>query len=198
MNHLAHLYLSGKNELLIVGNFLGDFVRPIHFVQLPKGIVEGVMLHRFIDAYTDNHSVVKEAVVLLRPYFGKYATVVLDVYFDYFLASNWSNYETLPLKEFSNNMEKVLFKNQIHFTDKALRFYHFMVRNKILEHYQSKEGISEVLSQMAKRTRFESGMENAGEVLEKHHNELLDIFYVFFPELVANCALYIQSRCLNE
>lgn len=198
MNHLAHLYLSGKNENLIVGNFLGDFVRPIHFVDLPKGVVGGVKLHRFIDSFTDKHPSVKESVLLLRPYFGKYATVVLDVYFDYFLASNWSNFEKLTLTQFSDNMENVLFKNQIYFTEKALRFYRFMVQNRILEHYQTKEGISGVLVQMAKRTRFESGMENAGEVLEKHHDELSTTFNVFFPELVANCANYIQSRCLNE
>jgi acyl carrier protein phosphodiesterase len=198
MNHLAHLYLSGKNENLIVGNFLGDFVRQKHIEVLPKGIAEGVGLHRFIDSFTDSHLEVRKAVILLRPYFGKYAPVVLDVFFDYYLASNWSKFEMLSLQEFSKYIEIILESHKKYFTDKAFRFYNFMLQKQILLHYQTKEGISEVLFQMAKRARFESGMENAGEVLEKHHNELLDTFHVFFPQLVANCVHHIQSLSRNE
>ena len=84
MNFLAHFHLSGENELIAIGNFLGDFIRGSELNSLPLTVQKGVYLHRFIDQYTDNHPVVRDLNKMLVPHFAKYAPVVSDIYFDYF------------------------------------------------------------------------------------------------------------------
>ncbi|MGA2151478.1 MAG: DUF479 domain-containing protein, partial [Geobacteraceae bacterium] len=51
MNFLAHLYLSGDDPELLVGNLLGDFVKGRLSGNFPDGIERGIELHRRIDSF---------------------------------------------------------------------------------------------------------------------------------------------------
>ncbi|MDD3273470.1 MAG: DUF479 domain-containing protein, partial [Bacteroidales bacterium] len=64
MNYLAHIYLSGSNRQLQVGNFIGDFVKGRKHENYPKGIQKGILLHREIDRFTDCHPLFIETVEL--------------------------------------------------------------------------------------------------------------------------------------
>ena len=101
MNFLAHAYLSNDNPLLLVGNFMGDFVkgRDLH-ERFDPGIANGVELHRLIDSFTDSHPVVIESKKRLRESYRHYAPVIVDMFYDHFLASMWDNYSNLSLPEF--------------------------------------------------------------------------------------------------
>jgi acyl carrier protein phosphodiesterase len=101
MNFLAHLFLTGKNEPLLVGNFLGDFLTNRQVAALPHPIQQGVKIHRQIDAFTDSHEQVRRSAARLRPVHGKYAPVILDVFFDYILVENWQHFSAEPLGEFA-------------------------------------------------------------------------------------------------
>lgn len=92
MNYLAHLYLSGNDHQLMVGNFIGDAVKGSLYEQFPGRIREGILLHRQIDTYTDNHPKIRQAKSYFSKSYGKYSGVVVDVLFDHFLASNWNKY----------------------------------------------------------------------------------------------------------
>ena len=87
MNYLAHILLSGNDRRLQVGNFIGDFVKGTEYEQYPKRIKEGILLHRAIDSFTDNHPVFLETVDMLLPDFGRYSGIMADMFYDYLLAS---------------------------------------------------------------------------------------------------------------
>ena len=55
MNYLAHLVLSGKNEEVLFGNFIADAVKGKSYLTWSKNIQKGILLHRFIDHYTDTN-----------------------------------------------------------------------------------------------------------------------------------------------
>ena len=59
MNFLAHVYLSGSNIHLAVGNLIADRVKGKNIELLAPEIQEGVLLHRAIDTYTDQHPLVR-------------------------------------------------------------------------------------------------------------------------------------------
>src|SRR5436190_842749 len=87
MNFLAHLYLSGDDADVMTGNFIGDFVRGRNLAeQFGEKIARGIELHRAIDAFTDHHSVVKQSKTRLRPKYGHYSGVIVDIFYDHFLA----------------------------------------------------------------------------------------------------------------
>ena len=183
MNFLAHFHLSGENELIAIGNFLGDFVRGNELKKLPPTIQKGVYLHRFIDQYTDNHPRVRELNKILVPYFAKYAPVVSDIYFDYFLASNFSAYSDISLRDYTHNVYNIMERNLNHFTPRASRFYHFMIARDIFFEYGNKGGMQHVFNGLSNRAAFDSKMENGVEVLTKHEDEMRGLFEDFYPQL---------------
>jgi acyl carrier protein phosphodiesterase len=86
MNYLGHAWLSGEDDGVLAGNFTGDFFKGSGFKVLPKPFVKGVILHRFIDAHTDQHVFVKRMKTEIVAYSGRYSGVVVDVWMDYLLS----------------------------------------------------------------------------------------------------------------
>ena len=111
MNYLAHIYLSGDSKEIKVGNFIGDFVKGNQHQHFPEKVAYGIILHRRIDSFTDQHSAVRECIQLLRPGYGKYAGIVADIFFDHFLASNWKDYSMDSLHHFTKNAHAIFLSN---------------------------------------------------------------------------------------
>src|SRR3954470_8758842 len=109
MNFLAHQYLSGNNTDLMVGNFIADFVKGRLALQgFDKEIIKGIELHRAIDEFTDTHSVVTQSKNRLRPKYRHYSGVIVDVFYDHFLAKYWSQYHHDPLEDFADHIYKTM------------------------------------------------------------------------------------------
>ena len=100
MNFLAHIFLSHQNEDWMIGNLIADFISNKDLKELKTGVREGVMVHRYIDTYTDKHEAVKSSVRRLRFVYHKYAPVVADIYYDYLLIKNWNSYTEQDFEEF--------------------------------------------------------------------------------------------------
>jgi len=104
MNFLAHLYLSGNNEQICIGNFIADWVKGSHLELYPDIIRKGIIVHRSIDDFTDHNPIVLRNAKLFKSGFGHYSSVVIDVVYDYFLANLWDNYSTINLPDFATSM----------------------------------------------------------------------------------------------
>ncbi len=185
MNFLAHAYLSGDNQKLLVGNFIGDFVkgRDLH-ERFVIDVANGIELHRMIDDYTDNHPVVMESKKRLRDTYRHYAPVIVDMYYDHFLASKWKQYHPLPLSEFASNTYQTLLTNESILPEKFKYMLPYMMRGNWLVNYGKVEGIQRALTGMSRRTSFHSKMEDAVNDLRKHYQKFGDEFELFFPDLI--------------
>lgn len=186
MNYLAHAYLSFGDPKVLIGNFIGDFVRGDIENTYEKGIVVGIKLHWEIDKYTDNHPVVKEAQSILRPEYGRYSTVITDMYFDYFLGRYWKNYSAKPITEFADDVYAVIEENQEILPEKFLKTFGYMKFYNWLTGYGDLDGIRRALTGMSKRTTFNSKMETAHLFLDQHHEYLKVHFGDFFEDLVSH------------
>ena len=184
MNTLAHLYLSGNDPDLILGNFIGDSVRGGEFSQLDERVQEGVRLHRKIDRFTDQHPIFRQICSPMRADFGRYCTVVADVFLDHFLARDWERFDARSLEDYTRWIHRILAERIDTCPERSRRYFKYLSTTDTLLHYRSTEGISRTLLQMAKRARFNSGMENAGAVLRRQYPQLKEGFESFFPELV--------------
>ena len=103
MNYLAHIFLSGPNRKVQLGNFVGDAVKGSSYKNYPSDIAKGIQLHRAIDDYTDHHPAVCEVVHRLQPEFGRYSGVLLDICFDYLLASRFESFSGGSLRKYTRN-----------------------------------------------------------------------------------------------
>lgn len=183
MNFLSHLFLSGDSKGLIIGNFIADSVKGSDYKNYPPEIQKGIILHRRIDTYTDAHPVVEESKQRLRSGYKKYAGVIVDVYYDHYLAANWESYSTEKLKDYTQKIYSLIKDHKDLLPLKSAHFTEYMVRYNILEAYSRMEGIDRVLRGMAGRTTFQSNMEYAIADLKEHYLLFEDEFKRFFPEL---------------
>ncbi len=195
MNFLAHLYLSGDNPKVKIGNFIGDFVKGKNLTErFEKDIVKGIALHREIDWYTDTHPVVKQSKDRLRPKYRHYSGVITDIFYDHFLAKNWSKYSNMLLPDFAEECYTVIQQSESVLPEEAKYMLPYMVKGNWLVNYSRLEGIQRALSGMARRTRFESKMEESVSDLENNYGGFQNEFEIFFPDLVANCETWIKTQ----
>ncbi|MFC6999647.1 acyl carrier protein phosphodiesterase [Rufibacter roseus] len=183
MNYLAHLFLSGNDPDLQIGNFIADSVRGAQILLYPERVQQGIKLHRQIDAFTDCHPIVAETKARLRPLFRKYAGVVADLYFDHFLAVQFSHFSAEPLPAFAAAAYSHILSRPELLPERVHHFLPHMVRHNWLVSYAKVEGITRALQGLSQRTTFESGMEKAGEELLLNYASYEEEFARFFPEL---------------
>ncbi len=191
---MAHLFLSGDDEELLIGNFIGDSVKGNDAKNFPEEVQRGILLHRSIDSYTDLHPVVRASVDRLQPTYHKYSAVIMDIFYDHFLAVNWNEYHPSPLQEYADRVYDLLLSTDITLPERAEGFMHYMIYKNILVDYARVEGIGRVLDGMARRAQFESGMEHAVGELEKDYALYENEFRDFFPELVLHVSRYLEDR----
>lgn len=186
MNFLAHLYLSGDDPEIKIGNFIGDFVKGGNLEgKYPHGVVRGIHLHRAIDEYTDGHEVVVESKRRLRPKYRHYSGVIVDVFYDHFLASLWTQFHHQSLEEFAADSYLLIGSTEISLPKEVDYMLPYMEKGNWLVNYARVEGIHRALTGMSRRTTFESKMEQAVVDLRDHYSEFKREFEKFFPELMS-------------
>jgi len=195
MNFLAHLYLSGSHPEIRVGNFIGDFVKGKDFAfRFSPLIVKGIELHREIDHYTDHHPVVRKSKDRLRPVYRHYSGVIVDVFYDHFLALHWKKFSSESLADFAAQSYQLIRQHEAILPEGVKHMLPYMIKGNWLLNYAQQEGIHQALSGMARRTPYESKMELASADLRKNFKDFEDEFNLFFPELRQFCEGWISAN----
>jgi acyl carrier protein phosphodiesterase len=186
MNFLAHLYLSGDSEEIMIGNFIADGLKGGHHYQYSDGIMEGIALHRKIDEFTDHHPIVSASKDRLRPKYAKYSSVIIDIFYDHYLAANWHHYSSTPLNQYADFVYGLMNKNIELMPPLVVQFLPYMISGNWLFNYANFEGIGKVLNGMSRRAKFNSHMEESIDDLKKDYHLYEAEFLAFFPQLVAH------------
>lgn len=198
MNYLAHIFLSGDDGRIQLGNFIADAVKGNSYMDYPQPIIDGILLHRAIDGYTDKHPAVREVVRSLRPYFGRYSGVVLDIFFDYLLASRFREFAGVPLRRYTRRFYLTLIRNRRYLPARIKRFMWHFIGTDRLSRYAEPAGIRRSLEIMVGVHRIDVSVDTAMDYLAEHEEELMGVFRPFFTELQTLCSGYIDSDDRTE
>ncbi len=182
MNYLAHALLSGTNESILCGNFMGDFYKGTQWSHLPGGFQTGIRLHRYIDSITDAHSKVSVWKQSIKEGAGRYSGIALDIYFDHLLARNWSSYHPLVLTEFSHNTYDTLSKFKRHYPNEGLAMLKKMTESDWLSQYATQTGIKTTLKKFSNRFALPVDLSECLPELEDTF-EIAGEFEYFFAEI---------------
>jgi acyl carrier protein phosphodiesterase len=185
MNFLAHIYLSGDNKKVTIGNFIADGIKGKDYKKYPKDIQTGILLHREIDTFTDAHKTVRQSTKRLHKNYSHYSGVIVDILYDHFLAKNWNAYSTVALDTYIDEFYNTLKDNFDILPTRIQKMMPYMIANNWLLSYASIEGISKVLAGMNRRTQNKSQMNLAIRELEEFYDEFENEFTSFFEELIA-------------
>jgi acyl carrier protein phosphodiesterase len=195
MNFLAHLYLSGDDPEIMVGNFLGDFVRGRNLLErYTKHIALGIELHRTIDAFTDSHPTVSKSKNRLREKYRHYSPVIVDIFYDHFLAHNWHHYHHQLLPDYAEEAYHIIQKQMAILPPDAQYMLPYMISGNWLVNYAKVEGIQRALSGMSRRTKFDSKMDESVNDLVAHYDDFKLEFESFFPELKNLAQMFIADN----
>ncbi|TKT87521.1 acyl carrier protein phosphodiesterase [Dyadobacter frigoris] len=198
MNFLAHLLLSGENEEVITGNYVGDFIKGRLSGEKITGwsadYLLGLKLHRHIDMYTDEHPTVREAKRMAAKVLGKTAGIATDIYFDYFLAKYFYQFCDESLKSYSDRMYRIIENNDRLIPEHMKSMVRTMIRQDWLNTYETLEGIRITFSRLSGRADFLDVLVLAEGDLAENEAFYHDKFNIFFPQLQAEAARFIQEN----
>jgi len=184
MNFLAHIYLSFDDKQITLGNFFADHIRANKFSHFPKKIQKGIRLHREIDTFTDAHPIARQSSKRLHGNYSHYSQIIVDIYYDHFLAKNWKDYSPVPLEEYVDRFYDLLEENYPLLPLATKQMMPYMIGDNWLVSYAGLEGISKVLNGMNRRTGNRSKMNFAIVDLQEHYLEFEQEFTAFFKELI--------------
>ncbi|KOS05936.1 ACP phosphodiesterase [Flavobacterium akiainvivens] len=185
MNFLAHLYLSGDDNDIKIGNFIADGIHGKPDAYTP-GVQRGIMLHRAIDTFTDAHPIFRQGTKRLHANYHHYAGVIMDIFYDHFLAKNWHEYHKTPLAKYVDGFYELLNERFDTLPERCQGMIPHMTTHNWLVSYASLEGIARTLSQMDHRTKKISGMTSAINELQEFYAEFEQEFRAFFVEMQAH------------
>ena len=184
MNFLAHLYLGPQEPPQALGSMLGDFVKgPVHALQLPQGVKEGVWLHRRIDSFTDAHPFVQRSKRRVSPSRRRFAGIMVDMFYDHLLAVHWDSFNAVPLGDFTRQAYSALLAQREVIPATAWPVISRMAEHDWLGSYAELGNLHMALDNMARRFRRETTMPGAVFELEALYSDFESDFLAFMPEV---------------
>jgi acyl carrier protein phosphodiesterase len=185
MNYLAHLYLSDGSPESVLGSLMGDFVKGPLTGRFSAGVRRAIQLHRKIDSYTDAHPQVRASRNRVSPARRRFAGVMVDMFYDHFLAARWDEYSGVPLADFAREAYAVLLRHEGSLTAEMRWVAVRMAEQDWLTAYRDPAAIGEALDRMSRRLRRENPLAGSAEELIANYTELENDFRRFFPNAVS-------------
>jgi len=181
MNFLFHMLLSGSDDQLMVGNFMGDFVKGTLQERFSPTIRQGVALHRRIDSYAERHPLFRQSRQRISQDYGLYRGVMVDIFYDYYLVNDWDEWCNETLANFLTRTRTVIENNVSSLPTEMHRLVP-IIFEELLPSYGTVEGIATALSRLSRRIKRPNPLSGGEKELLLHHDVLLNDFRLFTPE----------------
>ena len=187
MNYLGHAYLSFGNADILTGNMIGDYVKGKLVAKelYPAGIWKGVMLHRKIDEFSDNHHATRRAKLFFRTDYGLYSGAIMDTLYDHFLANDPKIFANEAiLAAFASDTYSKLASNSQYFPDRFATYFPNMCEHNWLYGYRMLKGMERSLNGLFRRAKHMPPPEKAYEIFISHFYELNQCYYELIDDMI--------------
>ncbi|WP_129125692.1 acyl carrier protein phosphodiesterase [Geomonas oryzae] len=182
MNYLFHLYLSGDDPDILTGNFMGDFVKGRLTDAYPDKLRRGIELHRRIDSFAQNHESFTASRKRLGADFGLYRGIMVDIFYDHFLAVGWRQLSTEALPDYLKRVRASVEarRNQL---PERLKGLVPVIFEEMIPSYLDTEGVADALRRMSRRVPRANPLASGGQELTRHYRFLQEDFHAFLPDI---------------
>jgi acyl carrier protein phosphodiesterase len=193
VNYLAHCALGGGDDDLVVGGFLGDFIKGPVPTDLPGRIGLGVRLHRRIDAFSAVQPELKVSALRFGPDLRRVAPVVVDLLADHFLARRFEAIHDEPLAEFAQRTYCTLDEHNHLFPARAKRFHAALVTHSVFQRYTELATVARAMEHIASRLGMPDLVGAAMTVIEANYDNLVEDFLTYYPQLRDHAHTFVQD-----
>ncbi len=184
MNYLAHLRLSRPDAESMVGNLMGDFRKYLGDEVLPENVHRGIQNHVRVDRFTDSNQIIRDIKNLFSHERRRFAGIIIDVAFDYFLIHHWQMFSHEELDGFIDRTHSKISSKRDIMPVRMQQVVDYMIREDWLRSYSTLKGIDYTLNRISARIRFENKLAGAIEEIEVNYARLEQGFLEFFPQLL--------------
>ncbi|HEX9062046.1 MAG TPA: ACP phosphodiesterase [Clostridia bacterium] len=185
MNYLAHIYLADNSAESMLGNLLGDFVHRSEDDNFEASIRNGILMHRKLDGFTDSHLVFLNSKNRISSQNRRFAGALIDMFYDHFLAKNWSLYSPLSLEEYTDNFYSILERFYNCLPERLKNVIPSMIKENWLLSYREIAGIEKALGRLSKKfSILDHSLIDAIDELTKNYEGFEGDFKAFFPEAI--------------
>jgi acyl carrier protein phosphodiesterase len=184
MNYLAHLYLSPQDGLSLTGNLMGDFLKGVDRSALPEEIQIGIRNHIFVDKFTDAHPSVRALKNFVSPQRRRYAPLIIDISFDYYLIKHWQQFCKQDYQHFVALTYQALACHYSHMPSRMEEVVRKMIKGNWLSHYQQLDGIATAIDSVSRRMRFVNNLSGGIEEVENNYAQFELAFLELMPDLI--------------
>jgi len=183
LNYLAHAVLSFDHEEILVGNLISDFVKGNKKFLYPESIQKGIALHRAIDRFTDSHEATSIAKNVFKDEYRLYSGAFVDVVYDHFLANDPGEFSEETLRNFSENVYRVLDRQVEYLPQRFAGMLPYMKSQNWLFNYRSRGGTESGFRGLVRRAQYMDESETAAMLFASNYNTLQSCYRMFFPEV---------------
>ena len=182
MNYLAHLFLSDDEEDVLLGNLMGDFVKGRLDDRYPKGIVRGLQQHRRADQFARTNAQFQASRRCIDPALGHLRSVLVDIYYDHFLARDWGILHPTPLPRFAARIYALLERRRKELPAGLAAIAPSIVTHDWFNGYGRLETVDLVLKRMVRRFSRPVDLPRGSVELRRHYAVLRRHFHAFILE----------------
>jgi len=182
LNYLVHLFLADDTPPSLLGNLMGDFVKGRLDDTFPAAIRSGIELHRQVDAFAHDNPMYRRSKSRLDDSYGYFRGVLIDIFYDHFLARNWHRYHPLPLEDFAARIYRLLEEHFELLPPGLQQVVPRMVENNWLVSYRQAETIDRVLRRISTRLRRPNPIGMGIAELHRHYAGLEIDFGLFLAQ----------------
>jgi len=184
VNFLAHAYLARGSDRSILGGLMGDFVKGPLQGRYDVELTRALTLHRRIDSYTDAHDVVRCSRRRVSPARRRFAGILVDMFYDHFLARLWQEYSDVPLEQFTAYVYAVLREHWALLPERLQQVAARMADGDWLASYRSVDAVAAALDRMGGRLTRGNAILRSGDELLAEYEAFEADFRLFFPDVV--------------
>ena len=182
------------SDMMIVGGFLGDFIKGRVPAEFPPPLATGVRLHRRVDAYSNQQAAIRTSCDRFPKPLRRIAPILVDIIADHMLARHWMRYHDSSLPMFTSRTYRLIGEHQQWLPEHGLRFLTYMEEVDLLASYADWQVLVRAMRSITRRLNkpeLNAIMEaTVAEILE----DLEADFHIYFPDILSHARDWVREN----
>lgn len=179
MEFLLNDYFNNGQPNRFIDSLIENKASGISFLTEEKTAVSTSAIEQLIEGSVNCQAYNK----WLAPKNRKFSTVIFRLYFEHFLARNWSTYSTVSYTVHSTQLNETLKRNNEALPYKTRRVAAKVVRYNLIEKLDTINGLTNYIMQVKKLNTYNTFVLESISDLVSHYELFNELFHAFMDEM---------------